>query len=124
MSASERKAYTVDYKRLNWDMVIECDEAIDRVMMHKLERVFDTSPGCFGDYTVNRILSAFEDAAKCRQFTYRVYMQQNPGQKEVRICNACGELMVGDNFGGDFTGEDWHYECHSCGCNEYLHFKR
>lgn len=110
----------MNYTKLNWYMVTECDIAIDQVMMHRLEQIFAMSPGCFGDDTTDRILSVFEDAAKKRQFVYLAYMQQNPKQKRVRICCNCGELMVGDMYRHNCTGEEWHYECPNCGYSEYL----
>ena len=73
----------MNYTKLNWDMVFECDVAIDRVMEDRLEQIFATSPGCFGDDTASSILSTFEDAAKKRQYVYLAYMQQNPKQRSA-----------------------------------------
>lgn len=111
----------MNFTKLNWDMVIECDVAIDRARMQRLEQIFATSPGYFGDDTTSSILSAFEDAAKKRQYVYLAYMQQNPKQREVRICCNCGELMVGNNYGNDYDGEEWYYECSNCGYSENWH---
>lgn len=111
----------MNYTKLNWDMVIECDVAIEHVMMQRLEQIFSISPGCFGGDTANHILSVFEDAAKQRQFVYLAYMHQNSKQREIRICCNCGELMVGTNYGNDYSGEEWYYECRNCGYGEHLH---
>lgn len=111
----------MNYTKLNWYMVTDCMAAIDRVQVALLHHIFNTSLEHFSDRTGKRVVLVCEVTMKCRKFVYRAFMRHNPGQKEVRICNKCGDLMIGTNCGSDFTGEDWHYECLYCGYSEHLH---